>query len=289
MKNLTICYTVGGHDVHYDNMLRSIKSIRDHGCDCKILVREFGSKLSSNEDFEVISLPDEIDFNSGKKVGYLVWRQKYKIALDVKTEYGMYLDSDTVMASNNLPQIIEMIKDGIGVTQHFWVPTIGMYEKNVATDSTGKTKKEFLQVKEMINANDATPFYAGGAFVFANTSKNKKIFEKVLEWYDEYYDEDQGYVKSITDELFLAGAIESLGVNKFVLGGGFNHCSMGDEHMPMAIYNGVLVGRNPYENYWSPVTILHCDISRRDPSENYSGDLRDIIRKKFYMEGKDES
>tara|TARA_B100000700_G_C15007067_1_gene839072 strand:+ start:478 stop:1338 length:861 start_codon:yes stop_codon:yes gene_type:complete len=284
MENLTICYTVGGHQVHYDNMLRSIKSIRDHGCNCKILIREFGTKLTSTEDYQVTNLPDEIDFNSGKKVGYLVWRQKYKIALDVMTDYGMYLDSDTVMANNNLPQIIEMLQDGIAVTQHFWVPTIGSYQQRVATGPSGYPSEEFMTVKTMIGATDSTPFFAGGAFIWANNDKNRNIFLQVLEWYDDYYNDEKGYTKSITDELFLAGAVQEYTGKKLFLGGGFNHCSMGEEYMPMTIKDSVLYGRNPYENYWSPITILHCDISRRDPSEHYSGEMAKIIRQKFYME-----
>jgi len=279
-SDITLFYTVGGYDVHYDNMLRSIQSIKDRGLKCKFMVLEFGNKLKSTEDMQVLDYSDAIDFNSGK-VGYLIWKHKYIGALQITTKYGMYVDSDTVMAYNNIPEILEKLEDGIAVTQHFWVPNISQYQSKACPQDF---LNEFLKVKSMLNLTDDVPFFAGGAFIFKNTEENKIVFERVLEWYNQYYTEGKGYVRSITDELFLAAALNEYKGKILQLGGGFNHCSMGDNYMPMVLKDGKLYGRNPYEDFWSPITILHCDISRRDPSQEYSGEMKKIIRERFHLD-----
>ena len=281
LSDLTIFYTVGGFDVHYDNMFRSIKSIKDSGANPKFLVLEFGNKLSTNEEYEVLNLPDAIDFNSGKKVGYLIWKHKYVGALHIKTKYGMYVDSDTAMARNNLSDLLTVIGDGIGVTQHFWVPTIGYYQQR-AVDK--EHLPEFLKVKEMLSLEDDHPFFAGGVFLFANNEANMRVFNKVLEYYEQYYSSGKDYVRTITDELFLAAALKEYAGNLTVFNGALNHCSMGENYMPMMLHEEMLIGRNPFEKTWAPITFLHCDVSRRDPSESYEGTMKDMVRKAFQLD-----
>jgi hypothetical protein len=280
MKDITFFYTVGGYDVHYDNMFRCMRSIKRTGADPKFLILEFGNKLSSNEEYEVLNLPDAIDFNAGKKVGYLIWKHKYIGALHVKTKYGIYVDSDTVMAGNYISKICEVVDQGIGVTQHFWVPNIDLYEKRACTIDT---IDEFLKVKETLGLESADPFFAGGIFIFANNDKNRSVMEKVLEYYSAYYD-SKDYVRSITDELFLAAALKNCSADIKIFGGGLNHCSMGEQYMPMAIQDGVLYGKNPYEKSYCPVSFLHCDVSRRDPSQEYTGEMKELIRKYFELD-----
>jgi len=278
--DVTLMYTVGGHDVHYDNMRRSIESIRRTGANPKFLILEFGTKLSSSDRTQVINLPDAIDFNAGKKVGYLVWKHKYIAALEVKTKFGIYVDSDTAMVNNNIPLICLALKGEIGVTRHFWVPDIRHYQ---ARATTPETISEFLLLKEKLKLVDDAPFYAGGVFAFENNDKNKKVFKRVLEMYDDYYS-GKDYVKSITDELFFAAAINELCDSVAIFGGALNHCSMGEDHMPMRLYDDNLFGKNPFEENWQPITFLHCDVSRRDPSECYDGKAKEIIRRCFGLD-----
>ena len=278
--DVTLMYTVGGHDVHYENMQRSIDSIKRAGANPQFLILEFGTKLASSERTRVINLPDAIDFNAGKKVGYLVWKHKYIAALEVKTKFGIYVDSDTAMVNNNIPLICSALKDEIGVTRHFWVPDIRHYE---ARATTPETISEFLLLKEKLGLTEETPFYAGGVFAFHNNDKNKKVFKRVLEMYDDYYS-GKDYVKSITDELFFSAAINELCDSVAIFGGALNHCSMGEDHMPMRLYDNNLFGRNPFEENWQPITFLHCDVSRRDPSEHYDGKAKEIIRKCFGLD-----
>ena len=46
--------------------------------------------------------------------------------------------------------------------------------------------------------------------------------------------------------------------------------------------DGVIKGKNLYEKDYTPVTFFHCDVSRRDPSEYYEGELKQKIRSLFY-------
>tara|TARA_B100000085_G_C18476361_1_gene485324 strand:+ start:157 stop:1026 length:870 start_codon:yes stop_codon:yes gene_type:complete len=281
-NDITFIYTVGGHDVHYDNMARSIQSVKDQSSGgYNFLVLEFGNKLKSSDNVEVINLPDAIDFDSGKKVGYLIWKHKYIGALKVKTKYGVYVDSDTVMAYNNIVGLCKAIEDGFGVCRHFWVPDIENYRAKACTQ---ETIQQFLEVKETLGLQDYDPFFAGGVFLFRNNEKNQEVMRKVLEYYDDYYSSKE-YVRSITDELFLAAALKQCQADVKVISGALNHCTMGDQFMPMAIdeESGALFGRNSFESQWAPITFLHCDISRRDPSEEYTGGRKRLVKKHFGM------
>jgi hypothetical protein len=142
---------------------------------------------------------------------------------------------------------------------------------------------DFEETRSSLSLEDSDPFYAGGLFAFENTEDVKKVFKRTLEFNDRFYSTRDGYVKSITDELFFAAALkESTGIIR-QMGGGFNHCSMGDDHMPLTLFGEELYGKNPYETIFTPVTALHCDIARRDPSTAYVGKLKDKVRSTFYM------
>jgi hypothetical protein len=119
-------------------------------------------------------------------------------------------------------------------------------------------------------------------FFFENNQETRAVFQEVLRMYDEYYS-GKDYVKSITDELFLAAALALKPQLIRIFGGALNHCSMGDENMPLTSHQGCLYGRNSFENQWEPVTFLHCDTSRRDPSERYDGTVRDLVRECFEL------
>ena len=225
MKDFTFIFTVGGDKHHYTNMFRCMRSFERLSFKPKCLVLEFGNQLKTCDDYEVISYPKLIDFNSGKKVGYIIWRHKYEGALQVKTKYGAYIDTDTVIAQDNFKYLVSQLKGGIAVTKHFWVPSIGAYREKAVS---GNNVMDFEHARDMLNLSYEDSFYAGGFFLFEN-------------------------------------------------------CSMGDEHMPMMLYDSLLYGKNSYELFWTKVTVLHCDVERRDPSEKYEGCLKEEIKKAFYI------
>ena len=219
--NLTVYYVVGGNDCHYDNLLLSVRSIRKLNKDVPIKIFDFSGKWNYDFDnVEVVHRPDEIDF-SKKKIGYLFWRQKYVCALDIDTEYAMYVDTDTVMAQDNLSAIMELVGDGIGSAKHWWVPTF----KNFATEAVpSKNREDFLNICKNLNVTPNTPFFAGGVFVFRNNETNRASMQKIIDVYDEVYTENNEYIKGITDEVFFSGICKDV----VDLGGGLNHCCMGE-------------------------------------------------------------
>lgn len=282
--DITFIFTVGGNQCHYDNMERCIRSINRYYQGSKFLILEFGNKLLSGPDREVVNLDGLIDFSSGKKVGYIIWKHKYVGSLMVKTRYGVYVDTDTVLVNPNIEQMLSMLSRGIGVTRHFWVPTIGLYQEKACSQAT---YSEFLNAKETLGLKNENLFFAGGVFLFETCKETLTVFQEVLEMYDSYYT-NKDYVRSITDELFLAASLSRHQDVIRIFGGALNHCSMGDENMPLTTHGGILYGRNSFESEWQPVTFLHCDVSRRDPSIGYEGETRKIVRESFRLDGESD-
>jgi hypothetical protein len=279
LPDVTFIFTVGGDDSHYQNLERCIRSIKKFYSGCRFLILEFGNRLSSSEETTVVDVSDRVDFSSGKKVGYIIWKHKYVGALMVETKFGVYVDTDTVIANPTLHEIIPTLNGGIGAALHFWVPTILDYQ---AKACAGDSLVEFQKFRQRFGLEDSSLFFAGGVFMFENNQDTKRIFELVLEMYEDYYS-GKDYVRSITDELFLAAALHKNPGFVRRYGGALNHCSMQDDDMPLVAKDGTLFGRNLFEDYFQPVTFLHCDTSRRDPSKHYNGEERKLIRQAFEL------
>lgn len=279
-NELTIYFTVGGNQNHYDNMFRCMKSILNLGIDPKFLVIEFGEKLITTPQYEVVNLPEAIDFSKNKKIGYIIWKHKYVGFSFVKTRYGLYVDTDTVAVNQTFDYYFSNIRNGILVSRHFWVPTINAYNvRAVQPDLIQETMN--LEIKLGLKPSD--PFFAGGVIGFEKNPQTQEVFADVVKMYNDYYGENIDYVRSITDELFFAAALAKKPSLIRDAGGALNHCSMGEEFMPLYYHNKTLYGKNPFETVSNPITFLHCDTGRRDPSEKYSGDAKEIIKRKFEL------
>lgn len=273
MIDLTICYVVGGHQVHYDNLKRSMDSIMRSEFNGEFLVLEAGNKLKSDPWMTVINKPDLIDFNKGK-VGYQFWRQKYEVVRQITTDYGMYVDTDTVLVNNNFQILFDRIGSKMGVCQHFWVPDCSTF-KNLSVPKANL--QQFEKVQTQLGMQDSDRIFVGGVFLFENNEKNNQIFEDTLKIYDEIYTKDKEYVRGITDEIFFSVILQR--ANSFYpLNGAVNHCFMGEKFMPLTLQDGRIYGKNPNDSEYEMVTFLHCDISRRDPSKEYDGELKAEIQ-----------
>ena len=281
-SNTTVYYVVGGDQQHYKNMLASMTSLTDVGFSGEFLIWEIGETLSSDEiqskyqisnKITVHHKPNEIDFEKPGKKGYLFWKQKYKAALEIETEFGAYVDTDTLFINNTLPLIVKDLNGKVGASPHFWVPTLRHFE---AMAVPAGNKAAFQEVKERIGLNEKHFLLTGGCFVFETTEDNKEIFREVLEIYDDVYSSDDEYIQGLTDEVFFSHVVQNKD-KAILLSGAINHCFMGDEHMPLIFQDGNFWGKNSYEKQFSKVMLLHCDTSRRDPSEKYSGVIKEQI------------
>ena len=287
-KDLTVFFVVGGDQDHYDAMNNCIDSIKQNGLDPNFLILEFGDKLTTDGKTTVLNYTDVIDFNAGKKVGHIMWKHKYVVAQHVNTKYGLYVDTDTAMANNNLQEIIESVGDGIGVVPHFWVPKVSDFANNVVPkDSDGRAFWSVMYQHDLTGSED---FITGGMFVFRNNDTNQKLFQDILKYHDDLqvsmgHDKDNPeYLKGVTDELFLVVGLEKYDGHVERLNGAANHCVMGESFMPLKLENDQLYGKNPQDEDYKPITFMHCDIKRRDPSECYTGRVKEIIRQKFNMD-----
>jgi len=136
----------------------------------------------------------------------------------------------------------------------------------------------FQKMKKKVGLNDKHFILAGGCYFFKTSKENKKIFEEVLEIYDDVYSSDDEYIQGITDEVFFSHVVQTHG-KELLLSGAINHCFMGNDKMPLIWKDNNLYGGNPYEKQFSKIMLLHCDTSRRDPSERYDGEIKEYIQK----------
>ena len=183
-KDITICYVVGGNEAHYQNLKRSIQSIKRTGFNGNFLILEVGNNLtgSSLDNIKVINDPDLINLTEPGKKGYLFWKQKYLITQKADTPYVVYLDTDTVMATNYLPKIFNKIKNKFGVSVHWWVPSFLMFFERAVPQNQ---KKYFLQIKKELGFSFRDNFYAGGVFLFKKTKENLELLNQVLKIYNK--------------------------------------------------------------------------------------------------------
>ena len=82
VSDITFIFTVGGNQCHYDNMERCIGSINRHYHGAKLLILEFGSKLSTTNDREVLNLNDLINWKD-----YIYFNEVY-----LQAERGILLN-----------------------------------------------------------------------------------------------------------------------------------------------------------------------------------------------------
>lgn len=277
MKKLTAVYIIGGGDEQYENLSRSIRSLKRGGLGCEILVLEAGERLRSEGNIRVIHRPGIVDFT--KKPGYQMWKQKYYACLEVETEYGLFIDADTVLVHNNVEDLVAKIGDRFGVTKHWWVPTFRDFYKKCVPE---ENKRRFKLLIKSLNIGYDNDFFSGGVFIFGNNRQNREILMAVISVYESVYSKDADYIRGITDEVFLSAALYRFG-NFTVLSGALNHCVMGDDFMPLKYENNIFYGKNPFEKEWEKITFFHCDTFRRDPSENYKGITRQEIKKAFFL------
>lgn len=272
---VTFFFIVGGSSEHYDNLKRCIESLKQLSIPYRVKILEIGTSLSSCDNITVINKPEIIDFSKKAKIGFKFWQQKYNISRELDTEYGIYLDTDTVLVNDNILGILDNIGERFGVAQHFWVPSFSHYEKQaVPTENLSS----YITLKEQLNIKNGDLFFAGGVFFFKNTQKNISILSDVSKLYEEIYPESSEYIRGITDEVFFSNILKK--ERHFcVLNGAVNHCCMGESYMPIELRDGVLFGRNPFEYQSEPITFFHCDPSRRDPSLSYSGEIKEKIKK----------
>jgi hypothetical protein len=278
MKDVTFYTVVGGPDHFYDATKLAVESIRAKIPFARIKVFDFSGKFDS-EYSQTIDCRGQQDI-SKKDIGYLFWREKYVRALEIDTEYAVYFDCDTVLIHDFFEDIFSIIGEKVGSAQHWWVPTFGDY-CNMATPT--QHQRIFIQTLHDLGGNLSTPYYAGGVFLFKNSDLNRKLFEKVVEKYDNFNNLYDGEVTALTDEFFFSSVFKDNIVN---LGGSLNVCPKGNGiSIDLEVDgDGTLVGKNIFDEDYNPVIFVHCNLYKGDPLDNnYSEEAKKIISEAYQL------
>lgn len=269
---ITFIYVVAGSDTHYDNLKTSINSVRKIYPNSKILIGDFDSKFNENfsNDIKIIDL-SHVKFNRDKIFKHIIWQYKYYVSQLTETKYNLYMDTDTVLVN----KIDNLIEDSFGkflIAKHFWVEDVITF-KNVA--ETEEKTFYFLEKLELVDDMD---FCAAGVFFFEKNINNLKILEDTFEIHNMIY-QNNDYIKGVYDETILNSVLQKNINSVIYYNGSINHCSM--VGMPLIYEDNILKGKNIFDDEFKPVTCLHCDKSRRDPSSPYVDPIKKIIKNLF--------
>ena len=254
---ITFGYIVGGEERHYNNLKKSIKSIKDRiKIPYEILIIDNDGKLESENGIKVIHL------DQPRKLQYY-WSNRYRLNEFAETEYVMYMDTDIVIVNDRIEELIKQSED----------KEYGSYLNMNPTDDSVVNK-----LTGLINYND--PYFASGVFLF-NKDKNSKVFEEYWKIFNLCYEQTSNYKTGITDEFMLTHALNITKDYKFCHGS-LNHCCE-KQLMPIEFKDGNLWGSNPYELEKEKIVCLHCDTHRRDPSNGYDIEMSSYIKNMFYL------
>lgn len=274
LNNIGFYYVVGGDDSHYKNLKISIDSVRKLYPSAQITVGDFDGKLEPDYTNDlIIHKLDFVKYDKSKIYKHIIWQYKYYICLLGNTRYNLYLDSDTVLA-NNLDEIIINNKNKFAVAKHFFVPTIRDFKLKCNLNDVANDYLNLMGLK------DEMDFCAAGVFFFDRNPITISILQKTFELHNSIYSNIE-YIHGIYDEPILNSILQK---NKdFVqyVNGSLNHCSMID--MPLKIIDDKLYGKNNFDKNYEPVICLHCDISRRDPSQPFEEPLKTKIKNLFKL------
>jgi|10_taG_2_1085330.scaffolds.fasta_scaffold29069_2 hypothetical protein len=279
-NEITFCYSVGGASKYYEMLEKSINSLQKCRLPYRVLVLDAsGHYKSSNPKVKVVDFPLEVDPTQKGSHPYNVpmVSMRYNAYKYVETDVAVYADVDTVFVSSAyLEKIIPSTTKFI-IAQHWWVPTLSQYfRKNVI---------DYPVVKKILNnlkIDLDRPYIASGVFIF-RPALHKKIFENFQNVYDMAYKKHEIYKDGLADETILTLSLNFEDV--FLANGALNHCVMGDDCMPLIIKEDKLLGKNSFDILYEEVVFMHCDESRRNPLEPYSGHLREKIEKVWNLSG----
>lgn len=271
-NNITFIYVVAGDNSHYDNLKTSINSVKKIYPDSKILIGDFDNKFDCNycSNIDLIDLSN-VNIDRTKTFKHVIWQYKYYLSQLTNTKYNLYLDTDTVLV-NRLENLIDESSGKFTIAKHFWVENVRKF-KQVAE----RQSDTFEYLKELCLEDDMD-FCAAGVFFFEKNETNLNILKETFDIHESIY-KDRDYILGIYDETILNSVLQKNINSVIYYNGSINHCSMVD--MPLIYEDGILKGKNIFDLEYKPITCLHCDKSRRDPSSPYTEPIKSIIRNLF--------
>jgi hypothetical protein len=276
MSKLSFGFIVGGDDKYYKNLSRACESLERIEQEHEIVILDMDNRLESDDpNIKVVNVDADSIRNEDSRNWFQphIWAQRYNVFKHVETEYCIYLDTDTVIVNDRVDELIEESDDKFLIAQHWWVPTLEDYLKNVNVDPTGLDKY-------LPNPLSSYDYAASGAFLFQK-DKHDKLFERYMEIFEDIFS-DGGLHNGVTDEFILCLALNEIGGYKFT-NGAFNHCAAADQQ-DMKLVDGIWYGKNPREDEWEKVFVFHSACENVASLAQHSPGFISEIKKTMYWE-----
>lgn len=255
----TFFYIVGGDNIYYEQLKRSIRSLKKISSNYKIKILDISKKLSSSENIEVIHIDKKINNK------YIFWQYKYFITQFLDSEYGIYLDCDTVVCNDRVQELCEIVDDSFGVVKHFSIDTFNKFSSYFPHLGTSFLKNHNISAEDN--------FYTGGVFIYKNNIKSLNILKRVFDLHDDYFNRIPYMIEGLYDETFLSIILKEY--DHKILSGAVNHCSA--NYMPIIYENAKLRGKNPFDLEYEDIFILHGSSQRQFLGEDFSGKIKEKI------------
>jgi hypothetical protein len=253
MSKITFGYIVGGEDKHYNNLLRSMESLERIKQPYEIIILDADGRLQMEDDnpnVRIIHFPvDEEKDGSWFKPHY--WQMRYHLNKYLETDHCFYMDTDTVIVNDRVDELIEEAEDKFLICNHWWVPTLDAYLRNVRVN--------LGLVDHLLDTNNLDiPYFASGLFLFQK-EKHDALFEIFLKKFNSIFENlpNNTNAHGITDELLLALSLEDF-KNYKMTNGSMNHSSEQDQ-MPLTYKDGTFWGKNPQDDEFKKVFAFHND------------------------------
>tara|TARA_R110001606_G_scaffold8553_5_gene37660 strand:- start:6081 stop:6920 length:840 start_codon:yes stop_codon:yes gene_type:complete len=269
MSKVTFGYIVGGTDKHYENLLRSLRSLERIKQDHEILILDADGRLSDSdgqENVRIIHYPVQ----KGKGDEWFkphIWKMRYHLYEFLETDYCIYMDTDTVIVNDRVDDLIEYSEDKFLICAHWWL--------NDVKDYFDKVRVSAPAIKPYLDNNNAYQRYiASGVFLFKK-GVHDGIFKTFSEMFDAIFADGQ-CPDGITDELLLALSLYKEGNYKFA-NGSMNHSSNHNQ-MPLKLEDGNFYGKNPDDAEFEKVFLFHNDIKEFYTSDITAGLEPNVIK-----------
>jgi hypothetical protein len=260
MCDYTFFYVVGGKDLYYEQLKLSLQSLKRINKKYKVKILDIGRKMTSYDNVEVIYIDKNIT------EAHVFWQHKYYLCQMLDTKYGIYLDCDTIICYDKLEELFLQLNESIGVIPHFHIQNFNHVLKYFNNE-----KVQEYCINNQHKPNDC--FYTGGVFMFSNNKICKSFLKDVYDLHDNIYGKTGAYINGLTDETFISTILRKYSHIK--LNGSNNHCSA--NMMPLTLYNDILIGKNPFDETYEPIFVLHGSSERQKQGKDYDGLLKEKI------------
>ena len=148
---LSFGFIVGGDDIYYKNLMRACESLERVTQPHEVVIIDMDDRLSIDDPkVKIVSGKGEHLENDDDRNWFQphIWKERYNLYKHVETDHCIYMDTDTVVIHDRVDELVREAEDSFLCTQHWWVPTLEDFFRNVMVDKTGLS--EYLPERSII-------------------------------------------------------------------------------------------------------------------------------------------